>query len=1362
MQLDSSYLSSSSDETSRIISSPATENREDAAATTTTTTSPRPLTRSPLRVAPRRQTMSPTLTKALASHHTAENTRRRMSLGPGAVLPQRTGAVHQNVQKQAETTIIMQQEDSSDTEMMELPSFDESLDDTNNTTGSSAPVAPVVHRRRQSFAAPPVGLPKTKEQTARRQTLGPVLPPRPMMPTTTTAVAATTTTTAAAATETLAMDTTEEQENEPSGSAVLEAHNEKQASVFANNIASATSTRKQRQSVGPGVLSQPPNPIASAEANRRMSLGPGVPTNATTTTAPVLDTPAASSQASSSSSRAAASTTSTSLRSRRKMSMTPSRLQLRADEAKQRRMAKQQLESSLEEDADAAKADDTMDETTNEPTTSDPLEESMEEVANNNNKSVESIYEKSPNNESETNDDKEGETKGDDDNGLNETASVRSLQRLFDTMSPPVQQPVDTSATTTSVSTHQLNDGKSPRPNIPEEIAVFAQDMSTLDASATSPFKIGIIRQSKVLSSMKKNTPSVPTVSANNNTSGERRQQTLDWLSQQHEQLKQGQLSSANQSEAAVTTTLFADTTTDLFVTHEHTETLLLSPILPKKSSSSTSSKTGSTSSKGKRKQSIESTKSTSSSKSRRSPTASVQDSPARRTRSAEKKQRQSMEQGTAVNDDETRSPARSTRSAEKRRASTETFYSAANEDETSSVGVVQSPAKSTRSASAEKRRASSETFYSAANEDETSSIRKVDSPARRTRSAEKKRKSLEQSEAVLTSDKSVVDIDNTTAVEQATSPAPKRLRSDSVGPKSSLRKNFHPASSAKKSVAFGSPEYVQFNLTSPVMSLTPAKKFGCDKAEKDQSFELDDTAGQGVMVAHENTDKAGHTPLKRATNRSMDESMDVSMDSISPTAEMDPRLNNSTMSVDSPTEVEVENTVELEASLGTLLQQQTMTYDESLHTGTLETVHEQNSHSLDESMSSKASPAVKLGTVNGDYDHTMQLEADLGSLLQQVHVMEDTADLRQTKVSNRLSFIGFTQDSSIDQTVTLEEKLGDILNQSAGLINTGNRRQSVGVAVHDAEETVELEAGLGDLFNKPMQSVLGTNADESRTENHDFTAMLSHRPFGTSDDVTADITVPFQSPKPPPRSAQSSARRVRRPSMSSRRLTLTPGRRLSLTRKGGVVVNDLHVKMSPALNFDVSPPKKDPLDLRVGEIVKATNLETIPMSGSQDIFEELSQYIKNSGSLFLSREYETIMTDICIELQRNNCATIDFEAVLDVPNDSNSHLLSLQHALRHQTDSNIDKTLQEFVEVALSSTNLEHEIWLLQVADQMMEIFKNVDQNVDELLGQVEEKAKFVSEQNELLSLLETKALQKARRRSLDRRKVSWCMQDV
>ncbi|GKZ00367.1 hypothetical protein MPSEU_000989700 [Mayamaea pseudoterrestris] len=365
---------------------------------------------------------------------------------------------------------------------------------------------------------------------------------------------------------------------------------------------------------------------------------------------------------------------------------------------------------------------------------------------------------------------------------------------------------------------------------------------------------------------------------------------------------------------------------------------------------------------------------------------------------------------------------------------------------------------------------------------------------------------------------------------------------------------------------------------------------------------------------------------------------------------------------------------------------------------------------------------------VRADAEETVELEANMSDLFSDNHLFPRHPTFLET-VNER------TLDGSLSTTATSAMEIDETVQLAA---------VSLLPLMHPADDEVTERMNQGDVTRLSFADF----ADEMKQDCGQQPIPTAHKPVVATEPEIFSSAVRLRS------APHSVDRRQRRTPRSGRRLTLTPQPRLSLAANGDVIINDPQVKVAPALNFDESPPKKEVLDLQVSELVEAVQLLGLSSGDSIDIICDIHQAIINTRCPNLFQKYELSMAGVCQELHIQCQKEFGMDLDVGTSEESELHLLTLQHAVRSPSESEVD--LQHFANAAFEETEFDLDVWLVQLVSQMLTLLQDYMQEVTLFSHQVDDNAKFIDEEAEVLSTLNSKAFDKARRRSLDRRKTA------
>lgn len=385
--------------------------------------------------------------------------------------------------------------------------------------------------------------------------------------------------------------------------------------------------------------------------------------------------------------------------------------------------------------------------------------------------------------------------------------------------------------------------------------------------------------------------------------------------------------------------------------------------------------------------------------------------------------------------------------------------------------------------------------------------------------------------------------------------------------------------------------------------------------------------------------------------------------------------------------------------------------------------------------------------------DVTVPIEVDMATLLNQTNAsIHGTSQGQLRPVPSADSFMSVDssvedETAEVEHTVALEVNMDQLFeNAEANAITLATNHKPVRSVDEDA--TMELEQNMTELLGMnavPSQSVVQpeANGDISQQE------VVTQQPFQSpEDDVTMELERDMTEllGMNPVVAAPSSLvkEQRRRSSISSRRLSLVPERRFSLQSI---------TSPKPETSVAESPlSEKIQFDLKDSEVADvAVTKMTLQMQGMSDLINEVCATASGHGVGVMS----TCLSSVVQALEENSDDP-DLTNVMSIGDGADeASLLSLQQALRSDEESELGGQFEKLVEsIAIKE---QHELlkWSLSVVESLEESLGAELAEVSDLLVQAESDNHFVDERHTILSVLETSAAQKARRKSLDRRKV-------
>jgi hypothetical protein len=251
---------------------------------------------------------------------------------------------------------------------------------------------------------------------------------------------------------------------------------------------------------------------------------------------------------------------------------------------------------------------------------------------------------------------------------------------------------------------------------------------------------------------------------------------------------------------------------------------------------------------------------------------------------------------------------------------------------------------------------------------------------------------------------------------------------------------------------------------------------------------------------------------------------------------------------------------------------------------------------------------------------------------------------------------------------------------------------------------------------------------------------------------------------------------RTRRSSIASRRYTLGPASRLSLSVDGEVLVNKSEQDQSLPANPQDKNEQEEPMierddankEIKPSEPVTLTGREIAEAAGVIPVepfalhgpkasdalvcFSRSSQEIKNGA---VSESLNRFVEAVCGEVESRTEAEAD-TYLASMMEEIPSELLLLQRSLR---SGGYDSVRQEFDRLAKAvkiSVESEWNSWLSNVLESLQRPIDGISSNLEEDTAVLNGASRISIEMQELVSTMTTKSVQRARRKSMMRRNVS------
>jgi hypothetical protein len=596
-----------------------------------------------------------------------------------------------------------------------------------------------------------------------------------------------------------------------------------------------------------------------------------------------------------------------------------------------------------------------------------------------------------------------------------------------------------------------------------------------------------------------------------------------------------------------------------------------------------------------------------------------------------------------------------------------------------------------------------------------------------------------------------------------------------------SSRRSVPGSHQSRKSVVFGSPEAAEYRIGSPSVSLTPMPKgtakamFTMPSAQGSQSSSSTASEGLSGSLLEDETVEIENALMQ---NVAASESKMRDSEAKAPPAEsedMDTSDASSTKADVPPLgQPDEDETVELETNIEGLF---SSTFGSPQDASMLQSAEKNDTTAME------TSPAESVDMTDAQSIASMASSRSGKS-----------EDLKGS--SQKLDFEGKLSESPD----------GDDDDKPAGTFGTARDDQSlITVPLENEEEnTIELEADLTSLLAasggaaamtreapKPVTLTKKFPKMDSnlvpRTNRLSFgDALLGNENVNHQDDTMTDgsLTKELETNMESLIKATGgggantpSASRRR----SSHRFSLTPGSRTTLSEDGTLTSEDLNameVETSgegdtdgatrASENEDASSEQEqaDILELTSKEVMESAGLPTSP--SALQISDILANANSNSESFrnpLIADAMAGFVFAVCGEVEMKAESSSDGDSCFDaIAEQSQSQLLQLQKALRSSdalTAARGKEELKRLAQSAKAFVEFEWHSWEVQVVDSLAKALDGIVGEFEESDERLMSSVTLADDALEAVSLMEGRAVQKARRQSMARRKVCTQLSD-
>lgn len=613
---------------------------------------------------------------------------------------------------------------------------------------------------------------------------------------------------------------------------------------------------------------------------------------------------------------------------------------------------------------------------------------------------------------------------------------------------------------------------------------------------------------------------------------------------------------------------------------------------------------------------------------------------------------------------------------------------------------------------------------------------------------------------------------------------------------------------SGRKSVVFGSPEAAEYRIGSPSMSLTPMPR-GTAKAmfsmpSAQGSHSSDSTISEGLNGSSMEQDETMEIENALMQNVATSQSTTTAAESQDMDTTSEVNASQETASTTSPLpplgQPDQDETVELEsnieglfssafgspndASNASILQSAEKNTTTDMETSPTESVDMTDAQSIASIASSQSGESEslkessqKLNFENKQFGSSQDDERTVGTL--------DTA-----RDDQRLLTIPLRDDEQQEEenTIELEADLTSLLASSDGAaamtreapkpvtltkkfpkmdssIVPRTNRLSFGIA--PMETTEDANSGGDTMTDGSLTKELETNmeslidsADDGRVEENGGDTM-------TDGSLTKELETNMESLVKATASGSDTPSASRR--RSSHRFSLTPGRRTSISMDESIeedsntmqVETHEEANVTATVNEEPSPEDSDVLELDSKEVMESAGLPESP--SDLDISDILSNADTNSENFrnpFIAEALAGFLFAVCGEVEMKAESSSDGNSCFNAIAEQNPiQLLQLQKALRSSDPlvaARGKEELQRLAQAAQAFVEFEWHNWEVQVVDSLVSAIDGIAGEFEENDERLMSSVTLADDALEAVSLMEGRAVQKARRQSMARRKVS------